>query len=72
MVKALGSRDMAELQTKLMANDGLQKMGGERNGLTSEEAKKRLEVGEVERLRNRGKGSEERIYNHLHIHRVYI
>lgn len=42
----LCERVMAELQTKLVANDGLPKMGGERNGLTSEEAKKRLEVGD--------------------------
>eukprot|EP00438_Fugacium_kawagutii_P003143 Skav207118 [mRNA] locus=scaffold156:242495:247259:- [translate_table: standard] len=34
---------MAELQAKLVQNDALGKVGGERDGLTSEEAKKRME-----------------------------
>ena len=34
---------MAELSTKLVANDALGKLGGERDGLTAAEAQKRME-----------------------------
>eukprot|EP00435_Cladocopium_sp_Y103_P054673 s391_g17.t2 len=37
------TRTMAELQAKLVQNDALGKVGGERDGLTSAEAKKRME-----------------------------